>query len=51
MELILRNARIAGDESSLVDIGIAGGRFAAIAPDLAAEGEEHSAEGAENGRT
>lgn len=40
MELILRNARIAGDEDSTVDIGIEAGRFAAIAPDLAAEGEE-----------
>ena len=41
MELILRNARIAGDPSrGAVDIGIADGRIAAIAPNLAAEGRE-----------
>ena len=41
MDLILRNARIAGDEDRApVDIGIEGGRFAVIEPTLAAEGEE-----------
>ena len=51
MELILRNARIAGDEDSTVDIGIEAGRFAAIAPDLAAEGEDRSAKCAKTGIT
>lgn len=37
MDLILRNARIAGESGSR-DIGIDGGRIAAIAPKLAAEG-------------
>ena len=41
MDLILRNALIAGAESEPpVDIGIEGGRIAAIEPGLAAEGEE-----------
>ena len=41
MDLILRNALIAGAENEPpVDIGIEGGRFAAIAVGLAAEGEE-----------
>ena len=39
MDLILRNARVLGAEDRLSDIGIAGGRIAAIAPGLAAEGE------------
>src|SRR5579872_5715011 len=39
MDLILRNARRAGAEHELTDIGIAAGRIAAIAPKLAAEGE------------
>jgi cytosine/creatinine deaminase len=39
MDLILRNARRIGAEDDLTDIGIAAGRIAAIAPDLAAEGE------------
>src|SRR5271170_3560448 len=39
MDLILRNARPIGAEQQLTDIGIADGRIAAIAPDLAAEGE------------
>ena len=39
MELILRNARIAGrDGGTTFDIGIDGGRIAAIEPKLAAEG-------------
>ena len=41
MDLILRNALIAGEESKPpVDIGIEGGRIAAIEGRLAAEGEE-----------
>jgi cytosine deaminase len=39
MDLILRNARGVGAEDELTDIGIAGGRIAAIEPKLAAEGE------------
>src|SRR5437588_591545 len=39
MDLILRNARRIGAEHELTDIGIAGGRVAAIEPGLAAEGE------------
>src|SRR6516225_9049055 len=39
MDLILRNARRIGAEQELTDIGIAGGRIAAIEPRLAAEGE------------
>src|ERR1700685_1478659 len=39
MDLILRNARRIGAEHELTDIGIAGGRIAAIEPQLAAEGE------------
>lgn len=39
MDLILRNARRIGAEHELTDIGIASGRIAAIAPNLAAEGE------------
>jgi cytosine deaminase len=40
MDLILRNARLASDPGRLTDIGIAGGRIAALAPQLAAEAEE-----------
>ena len=39
MDLILRNARRIGAEHELTDIGIAGGKIAAIEPGLAAEGE------------
>jgi cytosine deaminase len=39
MDLIVRNARLPDDAARLVDIGIAAGRFAAIEPQLAAEGE------------
>ena len=39
MDLILRNARLASDASRLIDIGIAGGKVAALAPQLAAEAE------------
>ena len=40
MDLILRNARPMGAEQTLTDIGIAGGKIAAIEPRLAAEGEQ-----------
>ena len=39
MDVILKNARRLGAEHQLTDIGIAGGRIAAVAPGLAAEGE------------
>jgi cytosine/creatinine deaminase len=39
MDLILRNARPIGAEHELTDIGIEGGKIAAIAPALAAAGE------------
>lgn len=38
-DLVLRNARPLGAEQALTDIGIAGGRIAAIAPNLPASGE------------
>src|SRR5215831_3044315 len=40
MDFILRNARLAADPGRTTDIGIAGGRIAAIEPELAAEAEE-----------
>jgi cytosine deaminase len=40
MDLILRNGRLIGAEDMTQDIGIADGKIAAIAPQLAAEGEE-----------
>lgn len=40
MDLILRSARVVGNEGVTADIGIDKGRIAAIAPRLAAEGEE-----------
>jgi cytosine deaminase len=39
MDLILRNARRLGAEQELTDVGITGGKIAAIEPKLAAEGE------------
>ena len=39
MDLILRNARLIGAEQEMTDIGIMGGRIAAIQQQLAAEGE------------
>ena len=39
MDMILRNASVTGI-AGLVDIGIEGGRIAAIAPKLAASGQE-----------
>ena len=40
MDFILRNARLASDAGALTDIGVAGGRIVALAPQLAAEAEE-----------
>jgi cytosine deaminase len=40
MDFILRNARIASDPGRLTDIGIAGGRIVALAPQLVSEAEE-----------
>ena len=46
VDLILRNARIAGAAiSGLVDIGVENGRIAAVAANLAAEGETYDAGG------
>jgi cytosine/creatinine deaminase len=39
MDLILRNARVVGNESVATDVGIDKGRIAVIEPKLAAEGE------------
>jgi cytosine/creatinine deaminase len=39
MDLILRNARAVGAEGAPIDIGIAGGKIAAMAPELRAECE------------
>jgi cytosine/creatinine deaminase len=39
MDLILRNARIAGDGQTLTDIGVKGGRIAAVHPGLQATAE------------
>ena len=39
MDLILKDARLAGDATRRVDIGIDGGTIAAIEPDLGADGE------------
>src|SRR5215472_9224179 len=40
MDLILRHARIAPDTDRLIDIGIAGGKIVALAPQLGAQAEE-----------
>ena len=46
MDLIVRNARLARTpDAPMVDIGIQGGRIAAIAPNLMADGAEHDAGG------
>src|SRR5438552_7214922 len=44
-DLVLRGARIAGQEAEAVDIGVTAGRFAAIAPALAAAGPEERLDG------
>jgi cytosine/creatinine deaminase len=45
MDLIIRNVRLSAPPVGPVDIGIEGGRIAAIAPALAAEGGEYDAAG------
>ncbi|HUI95034.1 MAG TPA: amidohydrolase family protein [Xanthobacteraceae bacterium] len=45
MDLILRNARLASDTTRLTDIGVAGGKIVALAPNLAAEAETLDAGG------
>jgi cytosine deaminase len=46
LDLVIRNARLPdAADGRLVDIGIAGGRIAAIAPRIAAEAPAHDAEG------
>jgi cytosine deaminase len=46
MDLIIRNARLSTRPAdALVDIGVADGRIAAIAPALVADGREHDAAG------
>ena len=46
MDLIIRNARLSDrDEGRLLDIGIAGGRIAAIAPNIAADAPAYDAGG------
>jgi cytosine/creatinine deaminase len=37
LDHVFRNARIAGNEQELVDIGVGDGRFAAIVPGLSAD--------------
>jgi cytosine deaminase len=44
-DLILRNARIAGRESETVDIAIAGGRIAALAPQIASDAPSEQLDG------
>lgn len=47
LDLILRNARIAGaNDDILLDIGVEGGKIAALEPSLSAEGETLDLEGA-----
>jgi cytosine/creatinine deaminase len=45
LDLILRDARIAGDEQRLVDIGISGGRIAAIEHGIASDAPERRLDG------
>jgi cytosine/creatinine deaminase len=45
MDLIIRNARLAGGDGHPIDIGIDGGRFAAFERGLAAEAPEYDAGG------
>jgi cytosine/creatinine deaminase len=45
LDLIIRNARLSDREGGPLDIGIADGRIAAIAPRLTAEAPEHDAGG------
>ena len=45
MDLIVRNARLAGGETGPVDIGVERGRIAAVGAGLAAEGESYDVAG------
>ena len=45
LDLILRNAHIAGGDGETLDIGIAGGRIAALAPDLSSEAPSEQLDG------
>jgi cytosine/creatinine deaminase len=45
MDLIIRNARLAGQSDDLMDIGIAEGRCVTVEPGLSAEAEVYDAEG------
>jgi cytosine deaminase len=45
LDLVLRSARLAGRESETVDIGIAGGRIAALAPNLVCDAPEEHLDG------
>ena len=45
MDLILRHVRLPEAPDVIVDIGVQGGRIAAIQPDLQADGAEHDAAG------
>lgn len=45
MDLIIRNARLAGRSGEPLDIGIEGGRFVAFEPDLAADAPVFDAQG------
>ncbi|MGH7059904.1 MAG: amidohydrolase family protein, partial [Stellaceae bacterium] len=45
MDLVVRNARLAGSPSAPVDIGVANGRIAAIGHNLGEAGESYDAEG------
>src|SRR5262245_1662361 len=44
-DLILRQARVAGREGELVDIAVAGGQIAAVAPSIAGSGPEEMLDG------
>jgi cytosine/creatinine deaminase len=45
LDLVLREARIAGAEDHVVDIGVSGGRIVAIAPALATDAPAENAQG------
>jgi cytosine deaminase len=45
LDLVLRQARIAGDESAMVDIGVRGDRIAAVAPSIDSDAPGIAADG------
>src|SRR5262245_65616617 len=45
LDLVLRQCRLAGGEHGLVDIGVAGGRIAEIAPAIVADALEEKLDG------